>query len=48
MQYGPECCPQSIDLHNRFATLSIGPKYSNDDLNDIVSAVKKAHRALVS
>jgi 8-amino-3,8-dideoxy-alpha-D-manno-octulosonate transaminase len=48
MQYGAECCPRSIDLKARYASLYIGPKWTDDDLNDVVSAVTKVHAALMS
>jgi hypothetical protein len=48
MRYGAECCPRTVDIWNRAATLSAGPKYSDDDLTDIVSAVIKVHAALLS
>lgn len=48
MRYGPDCCPRTVDLWNRSATLPIGPKYSNDDLDDIVAAVTKVHGALLT
>ena len=48
MQYGPECSPRSIDLKARYASLYIGPKWTDDDLKDVVSAVTKVHAALLS
>jgi 8-amino-3,8-dideoxy-alpha-D-manno-octulosonate transaminase len=48
MRYGAECCPRTVDLWNRSATLSIGPRFNEDDLKDIVSAVTKVHAALMS
>ena len=48
IRYGAECCPRTIDLWKRSATLSIGPKYSDDDVKDIISAVTKVHSALLS
>jgi dTDP-4-amino-4,6-dideoxygalactose transaminase len=48
MKYGAECSPRSVDLKNRYASLYIGPKWSNADLDDIVTAVKKVHSALLS
>ncbi|MGB8536934.1 MAG: DegT/DnrJ/EryC1/StrS family aminotransferase [Acidobacteriaceae bacterium] len=47
MRYGAECCPRTVDLWNRAATLSVGPKYSDDDLKDIVRAITKVHAALL-
>jgi dTDP-4-amino-4,6-dideoxygalactose transaminase len=48
MKYGAECCPRSVDLKNRYASLYIGPKWTEDDLNDVVSAVTKVRAALLS
>jgi len=48
MRYGAECCPRTVDIHNRFATLSIGPKYSDEDLDDIAKAITKVYRALLT
>ncbi|MGO8790255.1 MAG: DegT/DnrJ/EryC1/StrS family aminotransferase [Terriglobia bacterium] len=48
MRYGAACCPRSIDLKSRYASLYIGPKWTDDDLNDVVSAVTKVHAALMS
>jgi 8-amino-3,8-dideoxy-alpha-D-manno-octulosonate transaminase len=48
MRYGAECCPRTTDISNRAATLSVGAKYSDDDLKDIVSAITKVHTALLS
>lgn len=48
MRYGAECCPRTLDLYNRAATFMVGPEYTDDDLNDFVSAVTKVHAALVS
>jgi 8-amino-3,8-dideoxy-alpha-D-manno-octulosonate transaminase len=48
MRYGAECCPRTVDLWNRAATLSLGPKWSDADLNDVVSAVTKVHEALLN
>jgi 8-amino-3,8-dideoxy-alpha-D-manno-octulosonate transaminase len=48
MQYGAECCPRSIDLKARYASLYLGPKWTDADLDDVVAAVTKVHRALVS
>jgi 8-amino-3,8-dideoxy-alpha-D-manno-octulosonate transaminase len=47
MQYGAAYCPRSIDLKNRYASLYIGPKWTDADLDDVVAAVTKVHQALV-
>lgn len=48
MKYGAECCPRSVDLKNRYASLYIGPKWTEDDLHDVVSAITKVYTALLS
>ena len=48
MRYGADCSPRTVDIWNRTATLSVGPRYSDDDLKDIVSAITKVHAALLS
>jgi len=47
MQYGAACSPRSIDLKNRYASLYIGPKWTDADLDDVVAAVAKVHEALI-
>ena len=44
--YGPTCCPRTTEIFNRAATLTIGPKYTNRDLDDAVAAITKANRAV--
>ncbi len=46
IRYGAECCPRTLDLFQRTATLTIGPKYGQGDLNDIVAAITKVHQSL--
>ncbi len=48
MKYGAECTPRSIGLKNRYASMYIGPKWTDDDLNDVVTAITKVHAALRS
>jgi 8-amino-3,8-dideoxy-alpha-D-manno-octulosonate transaminase len=48
MRYGAECSPRSIDLKARYASLYIGPKWTDDDLNDVVKAVTKVHKAILA
>jgi hypothetical protein len=48
IRYGAECCPRTLDLFQGAASLTIGPKYGQDDLNDIVAAVTKVHQGLLA
>jgi 8-amino-3,8-dideoxy-alpha-D-manno-octulosonate transaminase len=47
IRYGAECCPRTIDICEHTATLTIGPKYSDRDLADIVTAIAKVHNGLL-
>ncbi len=46
IQYGAACCPQTIDVLSRFAGVSIDPKYSTGDIDDIVAAIRKVYPAV--
>jgi len=45
IQYGAVSCPRTIDILSRFAGVPVGPKYTRQDTDDIVAAVKKAYPA---
>jgi 8-amino-3,8-dideoxy-alpha-D-manno-octulosonate transaminase len=47
IRYGAESVPRTMDIFNRTATLTVGPKYTSRDLDDIVAAVTKVYTALV-
>ena len=48
IQYGAECCPRTLDMKNRYASMYLGPKWNDEDLDAVVAAVTKVHQALVS
>jgi 8-amino-3,8-dideoxy-alpha-D-manno-octulosonate transaminase len=48
MRYGAGCCPRTTDIFQRAAGIPLGPKYTESDANDIVTAIRKVHRALVA
>ena len=48
IRYGAECCPRTLDLFQRTATLTIGPKYGPGELDDIVAAITKVHQGLLA
>ncbi len=47
IQYGAQCCPRTIDVLNRFAGVSIDPKFTRQDTEDIVAAIRKVYPVLV-
>lgn len=48
IQYGAACCPQTIDVLNRFGGVSIDPKFTRQDTDDIVAAIRKVYRGVVN
>ncbi|HMJ62113.1 MAG TPA: DegT/DnrJ/EryC1/StrS family aminotransferase, partial [Bryobacteraceae bacterium] len=47
IRYGAQCCPRTLEIYDRAATVTIGPKYTEKDLKDIVAAVIKVHRSVL-
>jgi 8-amino-3,8-dideoxy-alpha-D-manno-octulosonate transaminase len=47
IRYGAECCPRTLDIFGRAAKLTISQSWTEGDLNDIVAAITKVHRAVV-
>lgn len=45
IRYGAASCPRTIDILSRFGGVLVGPKYTRQDLDDIVAAVRKAYPA---
>ncbi|MEN6537897.1 MAG: hypothetical protein ABFD89_29875, partial [Bryobacteraceae bacterium] len=41
IQYGAASCPRTIDILNRFAGVSMDPKFTKKDCDDIVAAIRK-------
>ena len=48
IRYGAEACPRTIDIINRFAAVWIGPKFTEQDTQDIATAIKKVFPAIVN
>jgi dTDP-4-amino-4,6-dideoxygalactose transaminase len=47
IRYGAECCPKTIAIQNRFAGITLDPKYVRRDLDDIVAAIRKVFPSVV-
>ena len=43
IQYGAPCCPRTIDILARFAGVSLHPKFTRQDTDDIVAAIRKVY-----
>ena len=46
IQYGAACCPRTHEIFERAATMTVGPKYTRQDLEDAVAAVTKVYGRL--
>jgi 8-amino-3,8-dideoxy-alpha-D-manno-octulosonate transaminase len=47
IQYGAACCPRTIDILNRFAGVSMDPKYTRRETDDIVAAIRKVYPEII-
>ncbi|HQH71672.1 MAG TPA: DegT/DnrJ/EryC1/StrS family aminotransferase [bacterium] len=43
IQYGPECCRQTLDVFDRFVLIRVGPKYTEAMNKQIIAAVREIH-----
>jgi dTDP-4-amino-4,6-dideoxygalactose transaminase len=48
IQYGPETCPRTIDILQRFGGVTLDPKFTRKDIDDIVAAIRKTYPAVWS
>jgi len=48
IRYGSECCPKTIDIHGRTGGVIMDPNFTDDDLKDIVRAIRKVYLAMRS
>ncbi len=47
VRYGRESCPKSIDVLDRFAGVSMDPKYTRRETDDVVAAIRKVFPGIV-
>jgi 8-amino-3,8-dideoxy-alpha-D-manno-octulosonate transaminase len=43
IRYGPETCPRTVDVLNRFAGVHLDPKFTVKDTDDIIAAIRKVY-----
>ncbi len=46
IQYGRECCRQTLDIYDRFVQIRIGPKYTQRINDYIISAVRQVYSSI--
>lgn len=47
IQYGPDCCRQTLGVFDRFVQVRIGPKYTRRIDDHIIDSIRQVHGALV-
>jgi len=45
--YGAACCPNTLDIWNRYVEIYMDPKFSDQDVNDIIAAVRKVYMGVM-
>ncbi|MGC9996135.1 MAG: DegT/DnrJ/EryC1/StrS family aminotransferase [Terriglobia bacterium] len=48
LQYGAACCPRTLEIYDRYVGVQMDPQYSDQDVADIVAAVRKVYSGLIS
>ena len=46
IRYGHECCPRTIDILSRAGGVIMDPNFTDDDVRDIVLAIRKVYLAM--
>jgi 8-amino-3,8-dideoxy-alpha-D-manno-octulosonate transaminase len=46
IRYGSECCPRTIDILGRHGGVVMDPNFTDEDLQDIVAAIRKVYLAM--
>jgi 8-amino-3,8-dideoxy-alpha-D-manno-octulosonate transaminase len=47
VSYGAQCCSRTIDIWNRYVGVPMDPQYSDQDVADIIAAIRKVYPALM-
>jgi hypothetical protein len=45
IRYGADCCTRTIAVHRTFAGVTLDPKFSPRDIDDVVAALRKVYPA---
>ncbi len=46
--YGAQCCPKTLEIWDRYVEITMDPKYSDQDVSDIISAVRKVYMGVMN
>jgi len=47
IRYGAESCPRTVDIISRFGGVLIDPMYTDEEIKDIVRAIRKVYTAVM-
>jgi hypothetical protein len=45
IRYGAGCCPRTVAVLDRFAGVSLDPRFTRRDTDDVVAAIRKVYPA---
>ncbi len=48
IRYGHECCPRTIDVQGRLGGVIMDPSFTDEDISDIIKAIRKVYLAMHS
>ncbi len=46
IQYGHDCCPRTIDILGRAGGVIMDPNFTDQDVRDVIKAIRKVYTAL--
>jgi 8-amino-3,8-dideoxy-alpha-D-manno-octulosonate transaminase len=47
IRYGPEVCPRTIDILGRFGGILMDPKFTRQDVDDIIAGIRKVYPSVM-
>ena len=47
IQYGAAACPRTLEVYSRYVGIPMDPKFTDQDVADIVAAVRKVYPAVM-
>jgi dTDP-4-amino-4,6-dideoxygalactose transaminase len=48
IRYGASCCPRTVDIWERYVGVPMDPKYTEQDVSDIIAAIRKVYPAVMN
>ncbi len=48
LKYGAACCPRTVEIYDRYVGVQMDPQYSDQDVADIIAAVRKVYSGSIS